>query len=200
MNITELKQQLMADKKQLIILGALTAVCIGLWGYTVISGGLGNKSANRAAKPAAKKSVASTAKTKTVPGKTATTERKTVEVNGMYDRVHRDLFRFDATFYPGYKAPVAVTPLTEVEIVESTTTSQPTEVDREAIRRQIEQSVRSAARNLYLNSTMVGVTPRAVINQEIVVPGQQINGFEVKEIQSGRVILARQGVNVHLEL
>ena len=57
-----------------------------------------------------------------------------------------------------------------------------------------------AARSLKLQTTIVGAHPRAVINGQLVGPGDKIAGFTVRRILDRKVIVEMDGVQVRLEM
>lgn len=61
-------------------------------------------------------------------------------------------------------------------------------------------TVRKAAENLRLRSVMMGEKPSAVINGQVLRPGQQIQGFTLLEISERHVLLERHGVIVRLKM
>jgi hypothetical protein len=61
-------------------------------------------------------------------------------------------------------------------------------------------AVRAQARALSLQSTMLGTTPTALINGEVLKEGDQINDFSIKSITSGACVVAKDGVEVVLRM
>jgi hypothetical protein len=61
-------------------------------------------------------------------------------------------------------------------------------------------AIRAQARALSLQSTMLGATPTALINGEMLREGDWISGFRLESIASGRCVISREGVKVVLRM
>lgn len=105
------------------------------------------------------------------------------------NRLERDLFHLDRTAYQAAEESPAVSAAQAK--LEAPTTDE---------RLRLEAVVRAAASELDLQSTIVGDEPRAVINGKLLRPGENIDGFELREVQARRVILENQGVRVQLHM
>jgi len=62
------------------------------------------------------------------------------------------------------------------------------------------QAVHEAAKALKLQTTIVGRHPRAMINGQLVAPGEQIGGFIIREIRDRKVVIEMDGTKVLLEM
>jgi len=62
------------------------------------------------------------------------------------------------------------------------------------------RAVRAQARELSLQSTMLGSRPTALINGQVLRTGDGINGFRVKRIASDRCVVSKGGVDVELRM
>ncbi|NJL30719.1 MAG: hypothetical protein HC898_03300 [Phycisphaerales bacterium] len=60
--------------------------------------------------------------------------------------------------------------------------------------------VLQAAQSLRLETTILGSPPRAVIDGQLVSPGQTIKGFEVLSIGQRQVTLQKDGIQILLEM
>lgn len=59
-------------------------------------------------------------------------------------------------------------------------------------------AIRAQARELSLTSTILGGSPAAVINGQVVRKGQMIGGFRLESVGSDRCVLSRDGMRVDL--
>ena len=119
-------------------------------------------------------------------GSARLSDRPVVRVNLTQD-LGRDLFAFADSHYatqkPGAQlAGAAKSPASTVD------------------NSQQAQIVTEAARSLKLQTTIVGAHPRAVINGQLVGPGDKIAGFTVRRILDRKVIVEMDGVQVRLEM
>jgi len=62
------------------------------------------------------------------------------------------------------------------------------------------RAVRQAADELSLQSVVTGDAPRAIINGQVVAPGERINGFTVVRVAERFVLIEKDGVKVRLNL
>ena len=60
--------------------------------------------------------------------------------------------------------------------------------------------MRLAASKLILHSVVLGEKPHAVINGIVVVPGEQIMGFELSQVSDRMVVLTKDGVLLRLRM
>lgn len=188
MNIDLIKSKLLADKKKLGVMLALAAVASVMWGRLLLKNG-------------PKTAVATIDRVVTevvVPDHaTARTDepklraRPTVLIDE-HGPVARDLFAFDASFYKAIDGGNAT--------VQSSEKSGPDSSDENAGRRAAEMAVHAAASGLKLQTTVLGQRNRAMINGELLEEGQTIQGFELTEVRSRSVRLAKDGVEVTLEM
>ncbi len=58
--------------------------------------------------------------------------------------------------------------------------------------------VRRAARGLALQTTMLGETPRAMINGQLLSPGDKIEGFVLLEVRERHVVMQMRGIRIEL--
>ncbi len=62
------------------------------------------------------------------------------------------------------------------------------------------RAVQQAAMALRLQTTILGTPPRAMIDGQLLGPGETIKGFEIVEIQQREVVLQKDGIQVRLEM
>lgn len=101
----------------------------------------------------------------------------------------RDLFARRPEFYP-IEQP-------EKEATKVVAKSEPSADEK---RRAAERLVRSQARSLSLQSTVVSSTPTAIINGRVLRTGDWINGFEITEITPRGCTVRKDGVDVQLQM
>jgi hypothetical protein len=105
-------------------------------------------------------------------------------------RLERDLFALDARYYParrGNPASIeAVTPPAPDKFAPQTT--------------DVQQQVLDARHGLVLQTTILGDRPRAMINGQVMSPGDKIGGFTLRKVLPRGVILEMNGIEVRLEM
>lgn len=118
--------------------------------------------------------------------------RKVVRVD-LPKELARDLFRLDASGYERVAVPAPAVETIPTPVVEKS-------VDHSADESARVASIRQAAGELRLQSTIRGEQPRAVINGISLAQGQQIKGFVLVRIEARQVIIERDGVQITLEM
>jgi hypothetical protein len=175
--VKKLISQLTADKKKLSIMVGLFAVAMLMWGRLLL------ERVPRTATAEPTLAVVSAS-----PGETAadgTVIRPVIWVDPT-DPLHRDLFLLNPAEY----VRVAVAEDTTVRVAKS---------DHESVDEiRVAEAVREAASRLTLQSIIQGARPRAMINGQLLAPGQTVEGFVVTRIDQRHVLLTKNGVNVPL--
>ncbi|MCC7191404.1 MAG: hypothetical protein IT444_01370 [Phycisphaeraceae bacterium] len=178
--IKKLVNQLTADKKKLSIMLALVMVGMLLWGRLLL------KQVPRTA--VANPSESLSAQTDKVIEEAREIARKTINID-LPSALSRDVFTLNPAGYA------------RIEKVEATVTqvgkSDPKPADESE---QVSVTVLRAAKGLVLQTTMLGENPRAMINGQVLKPGEKIRGFELKQVNSRDVILEMEGIEVRLEM
>jgi hypothetical protein len=101
-------------------------------------------------------------------------------------------FAFDAAYYP----PPLVTEVRPVILPAVSETRPALTVITDDTTAKANR-IREQARGLVVKSTVVGdgsMAPMAIINQQLVTVGQQIQGFEVSAIRAREVVFVKEGV------
>jgi len=76
-----------------------------------------------------------------------------------------------------------------------------TPVDAAAARREAQRrAVQTEAQALTLQTTIVGASPTAIINGQVLGVGGWLNGFQVVSINSGSCVVEKKGMRVTLEM
>ncbi len=188
MKWTKFKRQLLADKRKLSLIVILSALMLLLWGRLLLKNVPQTAVADPNQPDAASLPFMQDAPTAAKPDKPV---RPPVRIEA-FPRVQRELFAFDSDRYPRVPDAEIDAPVEPKSDVEST--------DEMLQQRNRRQAVREAARQLTLQSTLMGSPARAMINGVLLEPGEMIAGFELKTVRNRQVVLARDGVEVTLEM
>lgn len=62
------------------------------------------------------------------------------------------------------------------------------------------ENLHQQASQLRLQSTMMGATPKAVINGELVEEGEVVAAFRVLKIEARRIIVEREGIKLEIQM
>lgn len=108
--------------------------------------------------------------------------------------VSRDVFTLDASKYARVAKAEQPSPVVVEAVVPEKSRSE-TADEQQRIR-----EAQRAASSLTLQSTVLGDSPRAVINGVPVAPGKKIGGFLVKQIHARYVVIEMNGVEIKLEM
>lgn len=195
--IAEFKATLMADKRQATILaGLLVFLCISAGRMLLHMGPRGAKAAGlaRAAKQGGDRPDAPKA------GPAGTTVHL-----APLPKATRDIFALDPARFPKPALPeqsAEVGPKSDTPLVEASGVAALSERER------IEKQVLEEASTLRLRSTLLGVSPIAVIElvgksktrSVVLKVGDVHNGFQLVEVQAHSITLEKEGVRVDLTL
>jgi hypothetical protein len=182
LNHRKLLRQLTADKKKLGLMLALVGVGLVLWARLLLQGAPEQAVAGTAGAAVSSQVLAAG------EGQTGHVRRQTVEVD-LPEGIQRDLFSFAVGSYRRTATEAEAEPL-----VENKSPAQPTDETLQA------QAVRQSALSLTLQTTILGENPRAVINGQVLRPGQSIQGFVLIRVMPRGVVLSRRGIEVTLEM
>ncbi len=116
--------------------------------------------------------------------------RRPVAVN-LPPKLTRDLFAFDAS---GYARTATITPDEPDIRLSGKSDEKPTDDRHQDV------EVARAASGLVLQTTILGDQPRAMINGQVLRPGQKIKGFELKKVLPRQVMLEMNGIEVRLKM
>ena len=176
-----IKRRLGADRKQAAIVLGLAAVLLLLWGRLLLK----NVPRTALADPADQASAAAADNPDPIPG--ASAHRRVVRVE-LPDHVTRDLFALDWSRFPRADAGAG------------SVRTGPKSGDGPADEGAGTVAVMQAAQALKLQSTVLGESPRALINGRFVAPGQMIEDFVLKEVGPREVVLEKEGIEVRLAM
>jgi hypothetical protein len=167
------------DKKKLGLIIGLLAVGLLLWGRLML------KQVPRTA--TAKPSAAVTAADEARRELADLPSRRLVRID-LPETLSRDPFQVDPTVFPKVEKPVVIE-------TQAKSAAQAADVKQDAA-----ALVRQAATGLALQTTILGDAPRALINGQLLAPGDKIRGFELKKVMPREVILEMSGVELKLEM
>jgi hypothetical protein len=117
--------------------------------------------------------------------------------NGAAKPLNRNPFTIPLDFYPhdGVSDAGDTTSAGYWDLVKKSMSSR---ADQQEQRQIILDNVRIAAEQLKLESTILGETPLAMINGEIVHEGSVVAGFHVLKIEARQIVVEREGVKLAL--
>ncbi|MHC4985872.1 MAG: hypothetical protein ACYTFO_06925 [Planctomycetota bacterium] len=185
--VQRLSTELAKDKKKTVILATL--VLVGAFvGIRTFTKGTGPAKAAALAMQA-DESIVPPEMAMASPGFLVESDPLDEEYLAQIDRdITRDLFAFDSSHY---------TPLTTEELrvvaAEDEDDEQPDAVDWEAV-------ITEQSRSLTLQSAIDSDIPIAVINGRVLGQGDEINGFQVVHIDATSCTVAKQGVQITLNM
>jgi hypothetical protein len=187
----DLKARLLAelkrDPKRAVVMGVLGLVLFVLGGRLVLK-----QIGPSAATAAAVKATPKTAKKPLAPGvgkAAAEAAARSAATAAQKVLLDRDLFRPNPAFFPPAK-PAAP----------AVSTAKVVQDDPAARQAAAKKKVLAEAHSLGLQTTMVGSSPTAMINGQVLRVGDVIRGFQVVEISSRSCTLVKDEVRVTLEM
>lgn len=184
--ISRFTDELRRDKKRAAILGVL-----GLVGVVVLVRTVGSGDSLPPPAAAAVAPVVSVGNSADASAKTARLgeDRRDKYIHQIDRKITRDLFEMDPDRFP-LAAPVAVV---------KPAASQPAApaVDQAELARK---AILLQSARLMLQSTAVGDSPSAIINDKVLRVGQSIMEFQVVEIAEGTCVVVKNDVTVRLQM
>jgi len=185
--LMKIRNQLLADKRKLGLMCTLCLVALLLWGRLLM------KNVPRTAVADPNEAIAAAAgQSSTTPIITPDKPKRSAVVVANYATVDRDLFAFKPIHY-GIKESEQNSDKPLAKLADQ-------KADEIEDQHQARLTVQAAARQLRLQSTLLGNVNRAMINGVLLEPGQTILGFELVEVKSRRVTLVLDGIEVTLEM
>lgn len=205
---SRLKAEIKRDKKKTVILAALLIVA-GIAGGRMLVSSRGPRQARAAeagaAGPAATAETPSLLRTdQAKAGRLSDAEREAY-LSGMDRRIARDLFRPRLEYF-------ALQGGTNFETILVSVEEEPTELfgqigrwvaQKHQAQRELQGRVTvigAQAQALSLESTMLGASPTAIINGQVLRKGEWVSGFRVERIQSDACVVSKDGVEVELHM
>ncbi|MAE60593.1 MAG: hypothetical protein CMJ49_04450 [Planctomycetaceae bacterium] len=185
MDASDIWKLITADKRKFGLVCTLMCVALLLWGRLLMKDVPLTATADDPTAPSIAGAVP------TPPADSALEGWPVVHVD-LVDEVSRDLFRPDPRYFQ--------TEPEEDALSDDSGKSGPESDDEQDIARARQAVVREAAQSLSLQSTIHGNVSQALINGQLVSPGQSISGFTVVRVDERRVTVIKDGVEIVLEM
>jgi len=186
-----LRCELLADKRKTAVMGALLAVAV-IIGLRLAISDSGPKKAT-AAQPATSVVAAGGDLPTAPPASHPQRSEVALYLEQIDSTVGRDLFATDYGVYP----------MAEVKPTRPDSDGSANSRMRDAALRERQRQeilVRGLAQKLVLQSTMPGDPPTAIINGQVVRPGQTFMDFEIRKIEFGSCLVAHGTIEVTLTM
>jgi len=182
--LDNLKRQLLADKKKLGIMVVMTVFGLLLWGRLLL------KDIPRTASAEPRMMAGDPLMEGEDDDRVVVTRSSRVEIVEIDPsrRLSRDLFAMDANRYKRTFSPNK----------ENNLFSQGNSASESTDETFGTGEVLERARELVLRSVITGWRPRAVINGNLLEPGDHVEGFELLDVAGRHVLLKRNGIVVRL--
>jgi hypothetical protein len=185
---TQVRQALARDPKRTAIMTGLGLVMLALWGRMLLSGPAS------ATASLIRRSVLSVGESIN-PSRSPTVSTPVLEWLGKpKEPVSRNLFAMHLDYYA--KA-IEQKPATDLA---TDPVSLSDESDEQRERQILIENLQTQASKLKLQSTMMGGTPQALINGQLVKTGDVIAGFTVDKIQARCVQIQQDGISLQIEM
>lgn len=189
-------KQMLADRRKLAVFLSLFCVGLLLWGRLLLDRSVPRTAVANPEQVAA--GVDSSEGAASLAGPTG--PRQPVSVIADYGPVRRDLFAFNAAFFPQIERP-SPNVTNESDPEAGLLAKLAAQRADEFLQKQAQaMAIRAEAKALNLQSTLVGQSARALINGQLFSVGEFVNGFEIVEIGSRTVKLRKQEIEVVLEM
>jgi hypothetical protein len=193
--------QAKADPKKAAILGALGVVMILMWVRLVGSGGPSKASATPTAFQGgssvaiAADNLRGSAKTNATFAALQDWARKPIAP------LSRNLFVVNYDFFPqdGSKPAPLRAPAGD-GFWDQVAKSMTARADQKKEHEMLVENLRLQAAQLKVQSTMMGASPKALINGELVGVGGVVASFRVSKIEARKIVVEREGIKLELRL
>lgn len=151
------------------------------------------------AKPGSKH-IAGAGRTALRPGQSDRQTKRQEYIAGMDRKITRDLFKPNPKYLPPAGVMRTRAASTDRKSGLLGMAAQWIKARSGAQRERKEQieAIRAQAKALSLQSVMLGRSPTAVINGQVLLTGDWINGFRIKAISSDGCVVSKDGVDVEL--
>jgi hypothetical protein len=203
----KLVTQARADPKKASILGVLTVVMIFSW-YRMSSGGGGDSSGIGPAHASAASISAIRAGGGVLPDNLrapSSSASATVQALLEWQRrpiapLSRNLFVINYDFFPqDGSAPVAPAHVQQGDgFWDHIAKSMTARADQKREREVLVENLRGQALQLKLQSTVLGASPKALVNGQLVRVGDVVASFRVTKIEARRIVVEREGIKLEV--
>ena len=202
----KLVSQAKADPKKASILGVLTVIMIFSW-YRMASGGGGDSSSIGPARASAASVTPVRAGGAVLPDnlRAASSASATVQALLEWQRrpiapLSRNLFVINYDFFPqDGSAPAAPVHVQQGDgFWDHIAKSMTARADQKREREVLVENLRGQALQLKLQSTVLGASPRALVNGQLVREGDVVASFRVTKIEARRIVVEREGIKLEV--
>ena len=195
----KLVAQAKADPKKATILAVLFVIMIFSW-YRMSAGG------DTATGPARASASVSPAGTTRLPDnlRTQATASATVQALLEWQRrpiapLSRNLFVINYDFFPqDGSAPAPLRVQQGDGFWDHIAKSMTARADQKREREVLVENLRSQALQLKLQSTVLGASPKALVNGQLVRVGDVVASFRVTKIEARRIVVEREGIKLEV--
>ena len=198
----KLVTQAKADPKKASILGVLTIVMIFSW-YRMASGGSGGDPSGAGPSRASAASVTpvraggvTLPDNLRAPGSTSATVQALLEWQRRpIAPLSRNLFVINYDFFPQDGSAPAPVHLQQGDgFWDHIAKSMTARADQKREREVLVENLRAQALQLKLQSTVLGASPKALVNGQLVRVGDVVASFRVRKIEARRIVVEREGI------
>jgi hypothetical protein len=183
-----------ASPQKSAVLCGLAVVLAILWGRML----LGTRAPSAAQAGAAGLPIITPPNDLAVPGHP--TEHGTLLLQWARQQVvpmRRNLFSVPFDYYPSEQAHAADAPASD-GFWGLLAKSMSLQADQQVQRQAMIDEIQTNARSLQLQSTMLGATPSAMVDGQMVREGSIVAGFRVLKIEARRMVVEREGIKLEI--
>jgi len=173
-------RQLTSDKRKLSLVICLLAVGMLLWGRLLL------KQLPKSAVAEPERSAADKADPAGTDARSNPVHRRQTVFVDLSTQLQRDLFELSPKYFP-------------IEVEESKQPVKSTQTDADNPN-ALAAAIRQKAMQLRLQTTILGNDPKALIDGQLLKPGDRIKGFRVLDVTRRTVILEMNGIEIELEM
>ncbi|HSI36801.1 MAG: hypothetical protein ACAI43_26425 [Phycisphaerae bacterium] len=199
---TQLARAAKADPKKAAVLGGLVVVMVVMWGRLIGGSGTGPAAAVASPTAPARSGGAPTASASATPrgGYRVAAAAALQEWAGRpLSPLSRNLFAINYDFFPqdGSKAPVLRVPQGD-GFWDQLAKSMTARADQRKEHEVLVENLRLQAAQLKVQSTVMGASPKALVNGELVGIGDVVASFRVERIDARRIVVEREGIKLEI--
>jgi len=198
-SVERLIQAIKSDPKRSVVLIVLVLVLVGIW--------LSRKAEGTGPTVAVASNVADPIKTKPRVDRTSDSPEARDHAAALVEWIrqpivplNRNLFAVKLDFYAqdGTKTKSTLRAPTGDGFWDDLAKSMTSQADQKKERQFLVENLRLEAVQLRLQSIMMGVPPKALINGQLVMEGSVVASFRVLKIEPRRIIVEREGIKLEL--
>jgi len=200
------KEVLRADPKKSGILGVLGLVLVIMLGRVMLTGDTNPAGASASSTTAGKGSAANARTSgKSITGLTLALPDPALASLGDWVRtpiapITRNLFAIKLDYYPqdGTRSDTALRAPEGNGFWDKLAKSMASKADQRKERQILVENLQLQAMQIKLQSTVMGATPRALVNGGMVREGDVVASFRVLKIEARRIIVEREGIKLEI--